>query len=1019
MIDTPPRWETTRQAAKAQNWKLLVCYDDDDDEERSNSLKDNIISGLPPCAAITPILSTEEPVDSFIMEDEHLNTIPATESDKFIKSSVENLVPNPSEPEGEHECDVPACEVFTTFSNILFDADYDFYSSDEQSFSDEDFPKEIYSNPLFDEEIISMKIDPHHFNVESDLIESLLNYDSSIISSSKIDSLFDEFAGELTLLKSIPPGIAETDCDPEEETHFIKRLLYDNSSPRPPEEFVSENSDAACESFSPLPIPEEEKQIEEEQATNARYWKILVCYDDDDDGHTFAITPNKPDNSLNFSSSDDKSFSDENISKEIYSNPLFSEEIISTKIDPHHFNAESDLIESLLNHDSSINSSSKIDSLLDEFAGELILLNDSLRDEIDLSLTPDDSMPPSIEDDDYDSERDMLVLEELLSNDSFSLPENESFHFDIPSSTRPPAKPPDDDEIEPNSGILTIKVAYENSLIYKERTKKLHDAKIKNHIFNVGDQVLLFNSRLKIFSDGKPLTCSGCEGMLRGGFCLPCNLKAGNSYNSYQDAYSFNDLSNNSNYLPQPQYENYLCNLCGNNSHDGYDCQQQFPFVYEQEPSYNQNYDGNYYPYESPSFPCCDNCGESHETFQCQPMAQNIDFSGSDQIQTPQYPEVHPPSPEQSDEYSKPENPNELFQKLLEDLKELAEYEKSQSKDHPIFLNDNEEHSEIPPQDSDIRKLIREECCVEVSEEQKQNMEDTMLELVKICRQKELLCIHDNVEDLIESAFNSKLLSINSQRLEKEQQEVKNVVEQPAERGNRIESLQNFRVIRKSSISLNNTSQISSIHAVAPILSTEEPEYSSSMGYENSNTTPETESDEIMKSGVEELVPILTENKVTLEDKRECDMPVCEDSSASDACDDHSDIFSDSKDDDDISSDDDDFEDIEYVEASLPDHEIVSVEEENVVYQEEEEVDLEEISQIQDIVLHEKLLSITRLISNIESLNDNPIPDLVLNSSVSDNPSVPQPPPKPPDAKTDAGEEIPVVMNDKDKFDED
>nr|GEZ06600.1 reverse transcriptase domain-containing protein [Tanacetum cinerariifolium] len=42
--------------------------------------------------------------------------------------------------------------------------------------------------------------------------------------------------------------------------------------------------------------------------------------------------------------------------------------------------------------------------------------------------------------------------------------------------------------------------AYENSLIYKERTKKLHDSKIKNHIFNVGDQVLLFNSRLKIFS---------------------------------------------------------------------------------------------------------------------------------------------------------------------------------------------------------------------------------------------------------------------------------------------------------------------------------------------------------------------------------------------------------------------------------------------------------------------------------------------------------------------------------------
>nr|GEW95169.1 hypothetical protein [Tanacetum cinerariifolium] len=157
-------------------------------------------------------------------------------------SSVENLVPNPSESEDEYEGDVPTCEVFTTFFNILFYADYDFYSSNDQSFYDEDIPKKIYSNPLFDEEIISMKIDPHYFNSESDLIESLLNRDSPIISSSKIDSLFDEFFGELNLLKSIPPGINETDCDPEEETPFIKRLLYDNSSSRLPKEFISEIS---------------------------------------------------------------------------------------------------------------------------------------------------------------------------------------------------------------------------------------------------------------------------------------------------------------------------------------------------------------------------------------------------------------------------------------------------------------------------------------------------------------------------------------------------------------------------------------------------------------------------------------------------------------------------------------------------------------------------------------------------------------------------------------------------------
>nr|GFA31336.1 hypothetical protein [Tanacetum cinerariifolium] len=170
-------------------------------------------------------------------------------------------VPNPSESEdlSDSKCNVPACDDFTTFSNLLFDADDDFSSSDNESFSEEDISKEIYSNPLFDKEFISIKIDPHHFNAESDLIESLLNHDSSIISpSSKIDSLLDEFAGELILLNSSPPRINETDCDPEEEIRLIEKLLYDNSSPRLPKEFISENSDAAIESFSPSPIPVED-----------------------------------------------------------------------------------------------------------------------------------------------------------------------------------------------------------------------------------------------------------------------------------------------------------------------------------------------------------------------------------------------------------------------------------------------------------------------------------------------------------------------------------------------------------------------------------------------------------------------------------------------------------------------------------------------------------------------------------------------------------------------------------------
>nr|GEW75290.1 hypothetical protein [Tanacetum cinerariifolium] len=275
------------QAVNAQYWKIPACCDDDDYN-----------------FAITP----NDPVDSLIMRDEHLDAILTTESDELIKSSVENLVPNSSESEGENECDVPAC--FTTFSNILFDADYDFYSIDDQSLSDEEFPKEIFSNPLFEEEIIPMKIDHHHFNAESNLIESMLKHDSSIIPSSlKIDSLLDEFAGELTLLKSIPLGIDETDCHPENEIRLIERLLYDNSSPRPPEEFVSKNSYAEIESFSPSPIPIED--------------------------------------------------------------------------------------------------------------------SDYLMEEMDLSCTLDDPMPPSIEDDDDDSERDIPILEELIDNYSLSLSVNE------------------------------------------------------------------------------------------------------------------------------------------------------------------------------------------------------------------------------------------------------------------------------------------------------------------------------------------------------------------------------------------------------------------------------------------------------------------------------------------------------------------------------------------------------------------------------------------------------------------
>nr|GFB08319.1 hypothetical protein [Tanacetum cinerariifolium] len=101
------------------------------------------------------------------------------------------------------------------------------------------------------------------------------------------------------------------------------------------------------------------------------------------------------------------------------------------------------------------------------------------------------------------------------------------------------------------------------------------------------------------------------------------------------------------------------------------------------------------------------------------------------------------------------------------------------SSEETVVSNPN--HQE-PPQNSDIHQPI-EECSKKVCEEQKHNMENTVLKLVDICHQKQLLCMHDNVEDIIESALDTKLLSINSksQHPNETDLEVKNVEEQLAE----------------------------------------------------------------------------------------------------------------------------------------------------------------------------------------------------------------------------------------------
>ncbi|GKA11819.1 hypothetical protein Tco_0691365 [Tanacetum coccineum] len=225
--------KTSFGANEIHVWKIPVCYDDDDDEESSIPLKDTIISGLPPCVAITSALSTEKPVDSLIMKRMRHSTHFGTEkSDDFHKV---------------YECDVLVCDNLTNFSNPLFDSNDDDASSDEEEFK-------ISSNPLFNldevspiddevlESITSIPLGIDSFDAESDLIESLLNRDTSFDSSLKIDFLLDEFAGEFTCLQSIPPGIDNINLDSEGDIFFLESLLYDNSSPRPSEEFNSANS---------------------------------------------------------------------------------------------------------------------------------------------------------------------------------------------------------------------------------------------------------------------------------------------------------------------------------------------------------------------------------------------------------------------------------------------------------------------------------------------------------------------------------------------------------------------------------------------------------------------------------------------------------------------------------------------------------------------------------------------------------------------------------------------------------
>ncbi|GJW26163.1 hypothetical protein Tco_0039974 [Tanacetum coccineum] len=219
--------EQEEQATQSFNpyWNFPII---DDDDEYTFQYKEYLENSS---KAITPDLPTEESEDSLIMGDEHLSIIPKKESDEFIKSSVEDLVPILSESEdileGDSDCDLPSCDDSSpinipegnsvTFSNPLFNSNNNFTFSDEESLSDEDVPEDnvkIYSNPLFefDDEYISSDVNPLFDEVLED-IESDID---------EIDAFLD-----IDISMDVKDGYHDSGGD----IIYLERLLINNTFP--------------------------------------------------------------------------------------------------------------------------------------------------------------------------------------------------------------------------------------------------------------------------------------------------------------------------------------------------------------------------------------------------------------------------------------------------------------------------------------------------------------------------------------------------------------------------------------------------------------------------------------------------------------------------------------------------------------------------------------------------------------------------------------------------------------------
>ncbi|GJT83101.1 hypothetical protein Tco_1057443 [Tanacetum coccineum] len=176
------------QAAKDRYWKIPICYDDDEDYT----------------IAITPVLSTEEPVDSLIMEDEHLDAIPATESDEVIKSKT-----------------------LKDDSETVIDSNNDYSSSDGNSYEDIDY---VDASPPHSE-LVSLEevkdFHPEDGEIEDDILREKLSKINLLVAKIEALNANPTPSSDFVLKSPIPVEDGDSFLEKFETTPRLETFKFD------------------------------------------------------------------------------------------------------------------------------------------------------------------------------------------------------------------------------------------------------------------------------------------------------------------------------------------------------------------------------------------------------------------------------------------------------------------------------------------------------------------------------------------------------------------------------------------------------------------------------------------------------------------------------------------------------------------------------------------------------------------------------------------------------------------------